>query len=59
MSRNGVRTAAAPAPALRRANRPGSEVREETALARGTVPVNVDAIVWDAEKAILEVQITR
>ncbi|MGE5358220.1 MAG: slipin family protein [Bacteroidales bacterium] len=37
-----------------------TDVRAETALTRDTVPVNVDAIVfwvvWDAEKAILEVQ---
>lgn len=37
-----------------------TDVRAETALTADTVPVNVDAIifwvVWDAEKAILEVQ---
>jgi len=37
-----------------------TDVHAETALTRDTVPVNVDAIVfwvvWDAEKAILEVQ---
>lgn len=37
-----------------------TDVRAETALTSDTVPVNVDAIVfwivWDAEKAILEVQ---
>lgn len=37
-----------------------TDVSAETALTRDTVPVNVDAIVfwviWDAEKAILEVQ---
>lgn len=37
-----------------------TDVKAETALTRDTVPVNVDAIVfwvvWDAEKAILEVQ---
>ncbi|MBI3208526.1 MAG: slipin family protein [Candidatus Solibacter usitatus] len=37
-----------------------TDVRAETALTRDTVPVNVDAIVfwivWDAQKAILEVQ---
>lgn len=37
-----------------------TDVRAETALTRDTVPVNVDAIifwvVWNAEKAILEVQ---
>jgi regulator of protease activity HflC (stomatin/prohibitin superfamily) len=37
-----------------------TDVRAETALTRDTVPVNVDAIVfwmvWNAEKAILEVE---
>ncbi|MBL8229995.1 MAG: slipin family protein [Bryobacterales bacterium] len=37
-----------------------TDVRAETALTSDTVPINVDAIVfwvvWDAEKAILEVQ---
>lgn len=37
-----------------------TDVRAETALTADTVPINVDAIVfwvvWDAEKAILEVQ---